>query len=97
MFTFSFHFFAATIKETLNLPDVTSTVIEINPMNYPNYEVNLSDLFLESLNQTPQQLIFFLKGEFQICPHMDFNNILYVEYLYYNNYKNEIISFLEGC
>ena len=37
------------------------------------------------------------KGEFQICPLMDFNNILYVEYLRYNNYKNEIISFLEGC
>ena len=27
---------------------------------------------------------------------MDFDNILYVEYLRYNNYKNEIISFLEG-
>ena len=31
------------------------------------------------------------KGEFQICPRMDFNNILYVEYLRCNNYKNEII------
>ena len=38
-----------------------------------------------------------LKGEFQICPRMDFDNILYVEYLRYNNYKNEIISFFEGC
>ena len=28
---------------------------------------------------------------------MDFHNILYVEYLRYNNYKNQIISFLEGC
>ena len=37
------------------------------------------------------------KGEFQICPRMDFNNILYVEYLRYNNYKNEIILFLEDC
>ena len=37
------------------------------------------------------------KGEFQICPRMDFDNILYVEYLCYNNYKNEIILFLEGC
>ena len=27
---------------------------------------------------------------------MDFDNILYVEYLRYNNYKNEIILFLEG-
>ena len=58
MFTFSFHFFTATIKETLNLPDVTSTVIEINPMNYPNYEVNFSDSFLESFIQTPQHFIF---------------------------------------
>ena len=37
------------------------------------------------------------KGEFQICPRMDSDNILYVEYLRYNNYKNEIISFLECC
>ena len=28
---------------------------------------------------------------------MDFDTILYVEYLCYNNYKNEIILFLEGC
>ena len=41
--------------------------------------------------------VMFLKGEFQICPRMDFDNILYVEYLRYNNYKNEIILFLEGC
>ena len=34
------------------------------------------------------------KGEFQICPRMDFDNILYVEYIRYNNYKNEIILFL---
>ena len=27
---------------------------------------------------------------------MDFDNILYVEYLHYINYKNEIILFLEG-
>ena len=40
---------------------------------------------------------FDTKGGFQICPRMDFDNILYVEYLRYNNYKNEIISFLEGC
>ena len=39
----------------------------------------------------------YSKGEFQICPRMDFDNILYVEYLRYSNYKNEIISFLEGC
>ena len=39
----------------------------------------------------------FPKGEVQICPRMDFDNILYVEYLCYNNYKNEIVSFLEGC
>ena len=38
-----------------------------------------------------------LKGEFQICPRMDLDNNLYVEYLPYNNYKNEIISFLKGC
>ena len=38
-----------------------------------------------------------LKGEFQICPRMDLDNILYVEYLRYNNYKNEIILFLERC
>ena len=38
-----------------------------------------------------------IKGEFQICPHMDLDNILYVEYLGYNNYKNEIILFLERC
>ena len=31
------------------------------------------------------------KGEFQICPRMDFDHILYVEYLPYNNCKNEII------
>ena len=37
-----------------------------------------------------------LKGEFQICPRMDFDNNLYVEYLRYNNYKNEIILFLKG-
>ena len=37
------------------------------------------------------------KGEFQICPRMDFDNILYVEYLRYNNDKNEIILFLERC
>ena len=37
------------------------------------------------------------KGEFQICPRMDFDNILYVEYLRYNNYKNEISLLLEGC
>ena len=30
------------------------------------------------------------KGEFQICPHMDFDNILYVEYLRYNNYKMKL-------
>ena len=40
---------------------------------------------------------YIQKGGFQICPRMDFDNILYVEYLRYNNYKNEIISFLEGC
>ena len=28
---------------------------------------------------------------------MDFDNILYVEYLRYNNYKNEIVLFPEGC
>ena len=28
---------------------------------------------------------------------MDFDNILYVEYIRYNNYKNEIILFLKGC
>ena len=38
-----------------------------------------------------------IKGEFQICPRMDLDNILYVEYLRYNNYKNEIILFLEHC
>ena len=38
----------------------------------------------------------YTKGEFQICPRMDFFNIVYVEYLRYNN-KNEIILFLEGC
>ena len=37
------------------------------------------------------------KGEFQICPRMDLDNILYVEYLRYNNYKNEIILFFEHC
>ena len=37
-----------------------------------------------------------VKGEFQICPRMDLDNILYVEYLRYNNYKNEIILFLEN-
>ena len=36
-------------------------------------------------------------GGFQNCPRMDFDNNLYVEYLHYNNYKNEIISFLHGC
>ena len=36
-------------------------------------------------------------GEFQICPCMDLDNILYVEYLRYINYKNEIILFLECC
>ena len=41
--------------------------------------------------------IFRQKGEFQICPRMDLDNILYVEYLRYNNYKNEIILFLERC
>ena len=39
----------------------------------------------------------FEKGEFQICPRMDLDNILYVKYLRYNNYKNEIILFLERC
>ena len=28
-----------------------------------------------------------MKGEFQICPRMDFDDILYVEYLSHNNYK----------
>ena len=32
--------------------------------------------------------LIFLNGEFQIYPRMDFDNILYVEYLSYNNYKN---------
>ena len=50
-----------------------------------------TDLF--SINRS----MSFRKGEFQICPRMDFDNILYVEYIHYNNYKNEIISFLEGC
>ena len=36
------------------------------------------------------------KGEFQIYPRMDFDDILYVEYLRYNNYKIKIISCLEG-
>ena len=52
----------------------------------------------------PDNIVYFLflfileisvKGEFQICPRMDFDNILYAEYLRYNNYKNEIILFLE--
>ena len=52
---------------------------------------NSSQLFLPGgCNRTK-------KGEFQICPHMDFDNILYVEYLRYNNYKNETISFIKGC
>ena len=34
-------------------------------------------------------------GEFQIRPRMDFDNILFVEYLRYNNFKNDIILFLE--
>ena len=37
------------------------------------------------------------KGEFQICPPMNLDNILYIEYLRYINYKNEIIIFLERC
>ena len=37
------------------------------------------------------------KEEFQICQLMDFDNILYVEYLVYNNNKNEIVLFIEGC
>ena len=37
------------------------------------------------------------KGEFQICPRMDLDNILNVEYLWYINYKNEIILFHERC
>ena len=38
------------------------------------------------------------KGEFQICPRMDFDKILYIEYLHYGNYKKkEIFLFLEGC
>ena len=41
--------------------------------------------------------LLVIKGEFQICPRMDLDNILYVEYLRYNNYKNEIILFLELC
>ena len=41
--------------------------------------------------------MLIIKGEFQICPRMDLDNILYVEYLRYNNYKNEIILFLERC
>ena len=45
----------------------------------------------------PKQPKYIGKGEFQICPRMDFNNILHVDYLRYNSYKNEIISFLEGC
>ena len=36
-----------------------------------------------------------MKGEFQICPRTYLNNILYVEYLRYNNYKNEINLFIE--
>ena len=60
----------------------------------------------ESVNAMKQtcvivHLVYFTlfqpKGEFQICPRMDLNNILYVEYLRYNNYKNEIILFLERC
>ena len=53
---------------------------------------------LTQINKVFQNFILFLeKGEFQICPRMDFDDILYVEYLRYNNYKNEIILFLEGC
>ena len=36
-------------------------------------------------------------GVFQICLRMDFDSIVYVEYLGHNNYKNKVISFLEGC
>ena len=48
-------------------------------------------------HRIPLSDMFNTKGEFQICPRMDFDHILYVEYLRYNNYKNEIISFLKGC
>ena len=53
-------------------------------------------VFLKPPPRAPA-LIVSSKGEFQICPRMDLDHILYVEYLGYNNYKNEIILFLERC
>ena len=64
----------------------------------------ISGMFLKCFNKQPifsglilTQVVFSPKGEFQICPRMDLDNILYVEYLPYTNYKNEIILFLERC
>ena len=56
--------------------------------SWPRFEKKLVLLLFFKVSQ---------KGEFQICPRMDLDNILYVEYLRYNNYKNEIILFLERC
>ena len=49
------------------------------------------------LFQLFNQMVWIIKGEFQICPRMDLDNIWYVEYLRYINYKNEIILFLKRC
>ena len=60
----------------------------------------LLDLLVHFKGVQPRKMLSFAqfsKGEFQTCPHLDFDNILYVEYPRYNNYKNEIILFLEGC
>ena len=55
-----------------------------------SYYLVISNLLSFNVYFTP-------KGEFQICPRIDFDNILYVEYLRYNNCKNEIILFLKDC
>ena len=57
----------------------------------------VTDILKMCMWKFSDEKLFLIKGEFQICPRMDFDNILFVEYLRYNNYKNEIILFSEGC
>ena len=54
-------------------------------------------LFLFKLETGEKYQMSVKGGGGQISPRIDFDNILYVEYLRYNNYKNEIILFLQGC
>ena len=61
-----------------------------------NYFIQEIWNYINDNNYTPYFFKYPRKGEFQICPRMDFDNNLYDENLRNNNYKNEIILFLNG-